>query len=191
MLCMYTESSFDSSVRLVHVPQWQTFRLTQTGADFLVLAPFMMVLQQCQSTEQISEYDWNQWKSPIGTSLLLVHQLTPEEQNACFLLWSASASNHYVVVPNSNVQMHHYVDAVDDKTWVSWICLWQNEAMRVVYRMRGLLGDATEDMVNSLDSGRGLLKNSHYKQCRLVSLRISAVTYILCLTLHRVVLYSL
>lgn len=30
--------------------------------------------------------------------------------------------------------------------------------MRVVYRMRGLLGDATEDMVNSLDSGRGLLK---------------------------------
>ena len=25
--------------------------------------------------------------------------------------------------------------------------------MRVVYRMRGLLGDATEDMVNSLDSG--------------------------------------
>ena len=27
--------------------------------------------------------------------------------------------------------------------------------MRVVYRMRGLLGDATEDMVNSLDSGAG------------------------------------
>ena len=27
--------------------------------------------------------------------------------------------------------------------------------MRVVYRMRGLLGDATEDMVNSLDSGKG------------------------------------
>ena len=27
--------------------------------------------------------------------------------------------------------------------------------MRIVYRMRGLLGDATEDMVNSLDSGRG------------------------------------
>ena len=25
--------------------------------------------------------------------------------------------------------------------------------MRIVYRMRGLLGDATEDMVNSLDSG--------------------------------------
>jgi len=30
----------------------------------------------------------------------------------------------------------------------------ENEAMRVVYRMRGLLGDATEDMVNSLDSGK-------------------------------------
>jgi len=27
--------------------------------------------------------------------------------------------------------------------------------MRIVYRMRGLLGDATEDMINSLDSGRG------------------------------------
>lgn len=27
--------------------------------------------------------------------------------------------------------------------------------MRIVYRMRGLLGDATEDMVNSLDSGAG------------------------------------
>jgi len=27
--------------------------------------------------------------------------------------------------------------------------------MRIVYRMRGLLGDATEDMVNSLESGRG------------------------------------
>ena len=25
--------------------------------------------------------------------------------------------------------------------------------MRIVYRMRGLLGDATEDMVNSLDTG--------------------------------------
>jgi len=36
--------------------------------------------------------------------------------------------------------------------------------MRVVYRMRGLLGDATEDMVNSLDSGRGLLKNSDHRQ---------------------------
>ena len=28
--------------------------------------------------------------------------------------------------------------------------------MRVVYRMRGLLGDATEDMINSLDSGKGV-----------------------------------
>ena len=27
--------------------------------------------------------------------------------------------------------------------------------MRVVYRMRGLLGDATEDMVNSLDTKSG------------------------------------
>lgn len=28
----------------------------------------------------------------------------------------------------------------------------QGEPMQVIYRMRGLLGDATEDMVNSLDS---------------------------------------
>ena len=27
--------------------------------------------------------------------------------------------------------------------------------MPVLYRMRGLLGDATEDMVNTLDSGNG------------------------------------
>ena len=27
--------------------------------------------------------------------------------------------------------------------------------MRIVYRMRGLLGDATEDMVNTLDTGKG------------------------------------
>lgn len=31
----------------------------------------------------------------------------------------------------------------------------ENEPMRIVYRMRGLLGDATEDMVNSLDSNSG------------------------------------
>ena len=36
-----------------------------------------------------------------------------------------------------------------------WICWFQGEAMRIVYRMRGLLGDATEDMVNSLDSKGG------------------------------------
>ncbi len=29
----------------------------------------------------------------------------------------------------------------------------EGEPMRIVYRMRGLLGDATEDMVNSLDTG--------------------------------------
>ena len=34
-------------------------------------------------------------------------------------------------------------------------CYLQGEPMPVVYRMRGLLGDATEDMVNSLDSGSG------------------------------------
>lgn len=33
--------------------------------------------------------------------------------------------------------------------------------MRIVYRMRGLLGDATEDMVNTLDSGRGQCEIDH------------------------------
>ena len=51
--------------------------------------------------------------------------------------------------------------------------------MRVVYRMRGLLGDATEDMVNSLDSGKGLLFSvlityevcfAHYPNCFFLAL---------------------
>ena len=37
--------------------------------------------------------------------------------------------------------------------------IWQpareNEPMRIVYRMRGLLGDATEDMVNTLQINNG------------------------------------
>lgn len=35
------------------------------------------------------------------------------------------------------------------------LILVQGDPMRIVYRMRGLLGDATEDMVNTLDSGKG------------------------------------
>jgi E3 ubiquitin-protein ligase UBR4 len=31
----------------------------------------------------------------------------------------------------------------------------EGEPMPIIYRMRGLLGDATEDMVNSLDSQTG------------------------------------
>jgi E3 ubiquitin-protein ligase UBR4 len=31
----------------------------------------------------------------------------------------------------------------------------EGEPMPIMYRMRGLLGDATEDMVNSLDSQTG------------------------------------
>ena len=49
--------------------------------------------------------------------------------------------------------------------------------MRVVYRMRGLLGDATEDMVNSLDSGRGLSRNSVSKQSRTVPVKTSEFCY--------------
>ena len=33
--------------------------------------------------------------------------------------------------------------------------LQHGDCMRVVYRMRGLLGDATEDMVEKLDDGKG------------------------------------
>jgi len=40
-----------------------------------------------------------------------------------------------------------------------YLKVWQpardNEPMRIVYRMRGLLGDATEDMINSLQSNDG------------------------------------
>lgn len=38
---------------------------------------------------------------------------------------------------------------------VTQLCVLQGEPMRVVYRMRGLLGDATEDMVNTLDTAKG------------------------------------
>lgn len=31
----------------------------------------------------------------------------------------------------------------------------QGDPMPIIYRMRGLLGDATEDMVNSLDMSTG------------------------------------
>ena len=50
--------------------------------------------------------------------------------------------------------------------------------MRIVYRMRGLLGDATEDMVNTLDSGKGFFsKTSHLNLlvCKLYSLKMSLV----------------
>ena len=45
--------------------------------------------------------------------------------------------------------------------------LLQGDPMRIVYRMRGLLGDATEDMVNSLDSGKG-----EYSYCLGLSSRL-------------------
>jgi len=35
--------------------------------------------------------------------------------------------------------------------------MFQGEPMRIVYRMRGLLGDATEDMVNTLETGKGVM----------------------------------
>ena len=34
------------------------------------------------------------------------------------------------------------------------VCFQHGDCMRVVYRMRGLLGDATEDMVEKLDDGK-------------------------------------
>lgn len=46
-----------------------------------------------------------------------------------------------------------------------------NECMRVVYRMRGLLGDATEDMVEQLDSGKDKDTNEEedYKMAAILS----------------------
>ena len=41
------------------------------------------------------------------------------------------------------------------RVWFSPSLLQHGDCMRVVYRMRGLLGDATEDMVEKLDDGKG------------------------------------
>lgn len=53
----------------------------------------------------------------------------------------------------------------------------EGEPMPIIYRMRGLLGDATEDMVNSLESNSGIVH-----QCQ------SLCTYVLfiylCLTVN-------
>ncbi|XP_064650064.1 E3 ubiquitin-protein ligase UBR4-like isoform X3 [Lineus longissimus] len=55
-----------------------------------------------------------------------------------------------LLVCNKIISLDLPVKDVYKKIWVSEHG--EGEAMRVVYRMRGLLGDATEDMVNSLDT---------------------------------------
>jgi len=55
-----------------------------------------------------------------------------------------------LLVCNKIISLDLSVKEVHRKIWLSEHS--ESEPMRVVYRMRGLLGDATEDMVNSLDS---------------------------------------
>ena len=65
--------------------------------------------------------------------------------------------------------------------------IWQpareNEPMRIVYRMRGLLGDATEDMVNTLQSNNGeitsfILNPSQWIHCHLVFATLCSCLYV-------------
>ncbi|XP_074661944.1 E3 ubiquitin-protein ligase UBR4-like [Tubulanus polymorphus] len=55
-----------------------------------------------------------------------------------------------LLVCNKIISLDLPVKDVYRKIWVAEHG--EGEAMRIVYRMRGLLGDATEDMVNSLDN---------------------------------------
>lgn len=60
---------------------------------------------------------------------------------------------------NKIISLDLPVDQVYKKIW----CNGSNEnkePMKVVYRMRGLLGDATEDMIESLDSGKGTIQKN-------------------------------
>lgn len=41
----------------------------------------------------------------------------------------------------------------------------EGEPMPIIYRMRGLLGDATEDMVNSLESNSGTVHQCQSNLC--------------------------
>jgi E3 ubiquitin-protein ligase UBR4 len=56
-----------------------------------------------------------------------------------------------LLVNNKIISLDLPVKDVYKKVWVPEHG--EGEPMRIVYRMRGLLGDATEDMVNSLDTG--------------------------------------
>lgn len=59
-----------------------------------------------------------------------------------------------LLVNNKIISLELPVEQVYKKIW----CSGSNEnkdPMKIVYRMRGLLGDATEDMIESLDSEKG------------------------------------
>ena len=59
-----------------------------------------------------------------------------------------------LLVDNKIISLDLPVEQVYKKVW----CNGNRDAkdpMKVVYRMRGLLGDATEDMIENLDKGEG------------------------------------
>ena len=57
-----------------------------------------------------------------------------------------------LLVSNKIISLDLSVKDVHKRIWLADHS--ETEPMKVVYRMRGLLGDATEDMVNSLDTGK-------------------------------------
>ena len=63
-----------------------------------------------------------------------------------------------LLVNNKIISLDLPVDEVYRKIW----CNGKSESkdpMKIIYRMRGLLGDATEDMVENLDSNKGINTN--------------------------------
>ena len=65
-----------------------------------------------------------------------------------------------LLVNNKIISLDLPVDQVYRKIWCGGKGD-NKEPMKIVYRMRGLLGDATEDMIESLDSEKG--RNNLFK----------------------------
>ena len=63
------------------------------------------------------------------------------------------------MILSTDFQVNNKIISLDLSVTDVYKKVWQpsrdNEPMRVVYRMRGLLGDATEDMINSLKTNEG------------------------------------
>ena len=60
-----------------------------------------------------------------------------------------------LLVTNRIISLDLPVDQVYKKIWSSSDNKSSKEPMKIIYRMRGLLGDATEDMIENLDSEKG------------------------------------
>lgn len=60
-----------------------------------------------------------------------------------------------LLVTNRIISLDLPVDQVYKKIWCSSDNKSSKEPMKIIYRMRGLLGDATEDMIENLDSEKG------------------------------------